>query len=70
LVEKQITKEDIIEKAKSDSLEYINNEILPNAKNASIDSYEIIIDYEDEEKISLRVVYKIIEEVGYFRERN
>ena len=43
---------------------------LKNIKNGRINGSEVIIDYEDEEKISLRVVYHITEEVGYFRERN
>lgn len=70
LIEKQITKEEILEKAKSDSEEYINNEIMPNIRNGKINETEIVVDYEDDEKISLRVIYKITEEVGYFRERN
>lgn len=70
LVEKQITKEEIIEKAKLDAQDYINNEVLPKTRNAKINGSDVIIDYEDEEKISLRVVYSITEEIGYFRERN
>ena len=70
LVDKQITKEEILQKAQKDADEYINDKVLPNIKNGRINGSEVIIDYEDEEKISLRVVYHITEEVGYFRERN
>ena len=67
LVEKQ---DEIIEKAKLDAQDYINNEVLPKTRNAKINNSEVFIDYEDEEKVSLRVVYNITEEIGYFRERN
>ncbi|MGN1012763.1 MAG: sporulation protein YqfD [Clostridia bacterium] len=70
LVDKQITKEEILQKAQKDADEYINGKVLTNIKNGRINGSEVIIDYEDEEKISLRVVYHITEEVGYFRERN
>lgn len=70
LVEKQISKDEIIQKAKKDADDYINNEVLPKTRNAKINGSEVFIDYEDEEKVSLRVVYSITEEIGYFRERN
>jgi len=70
LVEKQVSKDEIIEKAKLDAQDYINNEVLPKTRNAKINNSEVFIDYEDEEKVSLRVVYNITEEIGYFRERN
>lgn len=70
LVEKQISKDEIVEKAKQDAEDYINSEVLPKTRNAKINGSEVFIDYEDEEKVSLRVVYSITEEIGYFRERN
>jgi len=70
LVEKQVSKDEIIEKAKLDAQDYINNEVLPKTRNAKINNSEVFIDYEDEEKVSLLVVYNISEEIGYFRERN
>ena len=47
----------------------MEKEVLPGLRNPQIIDTELIIDYEDEEKISVRVVYNIVEEVGYFRER-
>lgn len=69
LIKKQLSKDDIIQMAKDDAQKYMDNQILPSLKNAKINSSEVIIDYENEEKISLRVIYKVTEEVGYFRER-
>ena len=34
------------------------------------EEYNHLFIYEDNEKISVRVVYDLTEEVGYFRERN
>lgn len=69
LVEKQITKEEILEKAKIDAQNYIESEVLPKTKNSHVKSSDVIVDYEDDERISVRVIYQISEEVGYFRER-
>lgn len=69
LVDVMITREDILQKAQEEAQAYMNNDVIPNIRNGKINSSEIIIDYEDEEKISLRVIYKVTEEVGYFRER-
>ena len=48
---------------------FFNDEILPNCKDAVILSEDIVVTAEDEETISLNVVYKINEEVGYFKGR-
>lgn len=69
LVKRQLSKDDIIQKAKEDAQSYIDNQVLPTLRNAKINDTEVVVDYEDEEKISIRVIYRITEEVGYFRER-
>ena len=43
---------------------------MPNVRNGKILDSQISIEYEDEEKIKVKIVYQISEEVGYFRERN
>ena len=70
LVPKKLTKDEILEKAQSDAQNYIDNEVLPNIKNGKILNSNLVIDYEDEEKVSIRVIYELTEEVGYFKERN
>ncbi len=70
LVDRVRSKEEILQIAQKDSEDYINNEVLPNTRNGQIINSNLIIDYEDNEKISVRVVYELTEEVGYFRERN
>ena len=70
LVPKKLTKDELLEKAQSDAQNYIDNEVLPNTKNGKILNSNLVIDYEDEEKVSIRVIYELTEEVGYFKERN
>lgn len=70
LIDVEITKEEILQKAQNDAESYIKNEIMPNVRNGKILDSQISIEYEDEEKIKVKIVYQISEEVGYFRERN
>ncbi len=63
------TRENIMTSIDSDAQNYMETEILPNLRNPQIINKEIIIDSEDEEKINVRVVFDVREEVGYFRER-
>lgn len=69
LKDRKLTKDEIMSIAESDANNYINDEVLPTLKNAKVVNKNIVIDSEDEQKISLRVVYDVIEEVGYFKER-
>ena len=64
-----MSREDILDMAKKDATRFLNDEILPNCKDAVILSEDIVVTAEDEETISLNVVYKINEEVGYFKGR-
>ncbi len=64
-----LTKEQLIEQANIDCEEYINNEILPNTKNGEVLDKNLIIEYEDENKICVKVEINVLEEVGYFKER-
>lgn len=69
LEEYYLSREDILDMAKKDATRFLNDEILPNCKDAVILSEDIVVTAEDEETISLNVVYKINEEVGYFKGR-
>lgn len=69
LEEYYLSREEIIDMAKKDATNFLNNDILPNCKDAVVLSEDIQITYEDEETISLDVIYKINEEVGYFKGR-
>lgn len=69
LKDRVLTREEIISTAESDAQNYINNEVLPTLKNAKIINHNVIIDNENNEKILVRIVYDITEEVGYFKER-
>lgn len=64
-----LTKEQILEQANNECDEYINNEILPNTKNGEVLDKNLIIEYEDENKVCIKVEINVLEEVGYFRER-
>ena len=64
-----LTKDEILEKANKDCEDYINNEVLPNTKNGKVLDKNLLIEYEDENKISVRFEINVLEEVGYFRER-
>ena len=70
LVDRLRSRDEIFQVAQSDAENYINNEVLPKTRNGKIINSNLIIDYEDNEKISVRIVYELTEEVGYFRERN
>ena len=70
LVDRLRSRDEILQVAQSDAENYINNEVLPKTRNGKIINSNLIIDYEDNEKISVRIVYELTEEVGYFRERN
>ena len=69
LEEYYLSREDILDMAKKDAARFLNDEILPNCKDAVILSEDIVVTAEDEETVSLNVVYKINEEVGYFKGR-
>lgn len=69
LEEYYLSKEEIMDMAKSDAKNFLYNDILPNCKDAEVLTEDIEVTYEDEEKISLNVIYKINEEVGYFKGR-
>ena len=69
LEEYYLSKEEIMNMAKSDAKNFLYNDILPNCKDAEVLTEDIEVTYEDEEKISLNVIYKINEEVGYFKGR-
>lgn len=64
------TKDEIISTANIDAEDYFNTEILPNLKNAELLNKELLIVYEDEQKVSIKIIFEMIEEVGYFKERN
>lgn len=70
LIDRTRTKDEIISTANIEAEEYINNEILPTLKDAQVINKEMFIDYEDEQKVSIRFVFEVTEEVGYFKERN
>ena len=61
--------DEILEQANKDCEDYINNEVLPNTKNGKVLDKNLLIEYEDENKISVRFEINVLEEVGYFRER-
>ncbi len=50
--------------------EYINNEVIPTLRDASIIDYEVNVIEKDEEKIRINIKFNIKEKVGYFKERN
>lgn len=64
------TKDEIISTANIDAEDYFNTEILPNLKNAELLNKELLIVYEDEQTVSIKIIFEMIEEVGYFKERN
>ena len=64
-----LTKDEILEKANKDCEDYINSEVLPSTKNGKVLDKNLVIEYEDENKISIRFEINVLEEVGYFRER-
>ena len=64
------TKDEIISTANIDADNYFNTEILPNLKNAELLNKEHSIVYENEQKVSVKINFEVIEEVGYFKERN
>ncbi len=64
-----LSRDDLLNKAKIDGDNYIN-EILPTLKNPQIVNSEIIIDNENEELINVRIVYTLNEEDGIYRKRN
>ncbi len=68
-IEIEQTKEDIIELAKKEAEEYINEEVLPNCINGAVENSNVVILNEDEDKINIKVVYNITQEIGYFKER-
>ncbi len=68
-IEIEQTKEDIIELAKNEAEEYINREVLPNCINGVVENSDVIILNEDEDKINIKVVYTITQEIGCFKER-
>ncbi len=68
-IEIEQTKEDIIELAKKEAEEYINAEVLPNCINGAVENSNAVILNEDEDKINIKVVYTIIQEIGCFKER-
>ncbi len=68
-IEIEQTKEDIIELAKKEAEEYINVEVLPNCINGAVENSDVVILNEDEEKINIKVVYDITQEIGCFKER-
>ncbi len=69
--EKSITRsdEEIEELAKNEAQEYIEKTVLPDLRSPKITNKELIIDSKDEDKICVRMVYDIVEEIGYFKER-
>ena len=64
-----LTKDEILEQANKDCEDYINSEVLPSTKNGKVLDKNLVIEYEDENKISIRFEINVLEEVGYFRER-
>lgn len=62
-----LSEEEIIQIAKNEAKEYIEENVIGNCKDANVISEEVEITYEDQEKVSLNVIYKINEEVGYFK---
>ena len=64
-----MSRDEIIDKAKSDADNFLNYDVLPYCKDAVVLNEDVQITYEDEETISLNVIYKINEEVGYFKGR-
>ena len=69
--EKSITRsdEEIEELAKNEAQEYIEKTVLPDLRSPKITNKELIIDSKDEDKVCVRMVYDIVEEIGYFKER-
>ena len=69
--EKSITRSDeqIEELARNEAQEYIEKTVLPDLRSPKITNKELIIDSKDEDKVCVRIVYDIVEEIGYFKER-
>ena len=69
--EKSITRsdEEIEELARNEAQEYIEKTVLPDLRSPKITNKELIIDSKDEDKVCVRMVYDIVEEIGYFKER-
>ena len=69
--EKSITRSDeqIEELARNEAQDYIEKTVLPDLRSPKITNKELIIDSKDEDKICVRMVYDIVEEIGYFKER-
>ena len=70
LIDRVRTKDEIISTVNNEAQNYFNEEILPNLKNSEVINKELIITQEDEQKITVKVNFEVIEEVGYFKERN
>lgn len=68
-IDKIISKEDILQIAQDESNTYIQNEILPNCKNGYVEYIDVVIEDENEEGMTVNVIYHIIEEIGCFKER-
>lgn len=64
------SRDEIISTANIDSENYFNEVIKPGLKNAEILNKELVITQEDEEKLVVKVIFQVIEQVGYFKERN
>lgn len=67
--EKLITKEDILQIAQDESNIYIQNEILPGCRNGYIEYIDVVVEDENEEGLTVKIIYHIIEEIGQFKER-
>lgn len=70
LIEKERTSDEIIELAKQDANNYLNNEVLVNAKNGVLKNSNIIQDSSNPDYLNVKVVFEVTEDVGYFKERN
>lgn len=68
-IDKVVTKEDILQIAQDEAKMYIENEVLTNCKNGYVDYIDIIIEEENQDGITVRIIYHIIEEIGTFKER-
>lgn len=64
------SKDEMISTANVEAEEFFNSEILPNLKEAQVINKELFIDSEDDKKVTIRIVFDVVEKVGYFKERN
>ncbi|MBO5477062.1 MAG: sporulation protein YqfD [Clostridia bacterium] len=70
LKDRVCSKDEIISTANVEAEEYFNSEILPSLKEAKVINKELFIDSEDDKKVTIRIVFDVVEKVGYFKERN